>query len=51
MIGKQFGTNLYRRLSMTPLSTNIYPAIGYQPSNFRTPLPRQLPSSQSIPMP
>ncbi|CAF1071253.1 unnamed protein product [Rotaria magnacalcarata] len=48
---KQFGTNLYRRLSMTPLSTNIYPAIGYQPSNFRTPLPRQLPSSQSIPMP
>ncbi|CAF4476461.1 unnamed protein product [Rotaria socialis] len=51
LTGKQFGTYLYRRLSMTPLSTSIYPPIGYQPSNFRTPLPRQLPSSQSIPMP
>jgi len=50
-IGKQFGTCLYRRLSMTPLSTNISPSITYKPINFRIPLPRQLPSSQSIPMP
>ncbi|CAF1423701.1 unnamed protein product [Adineta steineri] len=50
-IGKQFGTCLYRRLSMTPLSTSISSSIGYEPINFRIPLPRQLPSSQSTPMP
>jgi len=29
----------------------ISPSIGYEPTNFQIPLPRQLPSSQSRPMP
>ncbi len=43
-LGKQFSTCLYRRLSMTSLSS-ISSSIAY------IPLPRQLPSSKSIPMP
>ncbi|CAF0984395.1 unnamed protein product [Rotaria sp. Silwood1] len=51
IIGKQFGTCLYRRLSMTPLSTSISSSIEYQPIRIRIPLPQQLPSKQTVPMP
>ncbi len=46
-IGKQFGTCLYRRLNITTNINSISPSITYKPIN----LPRQLPSSQSIPIP
>ncbi|CAF1334367.1 unnamed protein product [Rotaria sordida] len=51
IIGKQFGTCLYRRFSMMPSSSGISSSIGYQPTNFRIPLPLQLPTSQTVPMP
>ncbi|CAF3418870.1 unnamed protein product [Rotaria sp. Silwood1] len=51
LTGKQFGTCLYRRLSMTPLSTSISSSIEYQPIRIRIPLPQQLPSKQTVPMP